>query len=246
MEPFHIVGNIYYVGVAGVSSFLITTPAGGILLDAGFPETAPLIEKSIVGLGFRIEYVKLLLNSHAHYDHAGGLAELKRRTGASLVVSEGDAPKLRKGEGSDFPAVIVDRTIHDRETVQLGDVKLTARVTPGHTKGCTTWTTYATEGGKTYDVVFYCSTTVVDRLVDNRGYPQIVTDYQRSFFELRGLPCDVFLAPHGSFFRLDEKRAKAAVSNTNPFIDSTELRTYVEKSERDFQNELNGQQRVSR
>ena len=249
VKPFRIIGNIYYVGMSGVTSFLITTPQGDILLDGGFPESAPLIEKNIAALGFRIQDVKYLLNSHAHFDHSGGLAELRRLSGAQMVASRADGEMLESGGQGDFPswkdslfpAVKVDRVIADGETVQLGEVTMTAVLTPGHTKGCTTWTLPVQESGKTYQVVFYCSTSVPGyRLVDNPKYPQIVPDYEHSFARLRRLPCDVFLAPHADFFHLDEKRARMG-KGPNPFIDPTEFRAYLDSSERDFQRELQKQ-----
>jgi metallo-beta-lactamase class B len=251
VTPFRIIGNVYYVGVSGVTSFLITTPQGHILLDGGFPETAPLIEKNIAALGFRLQDVKILLNSHAHYDHCGGLAQLKRLSGAQMVASRADGEVLESGgrvsfegwKNSGFPAVKVDRVIADGETVKVGDVGLTAILTPGHTKGCTTWTMPVTESGKTYHVVFYCSTTVPGyRLVDNPKYPQIVSDYEHSFKKLRQLPCDVFLAPHGGFFHLDEKRARLGKGGANPFIDRAEFGAFLNQSEQDFYRELKRQQ----
>lgn len=251
VKPFRIIGNVYYVGVSGVTSFLITTPQGHILLDGGFPETAPLIEKNIATIGFRIQDVKILLNSHAHYDHCGGLAELKRLSGAQMVASRADGEVLESGgrvgfegwKNSGFPAVKVDRVIANGETVKVGDVGLTAVLTPGHTKGCTTWTMPVTESDKTYHVVFYCSTSVPGyRLVNNPKYPQIVSDYEHSFAKLRQLPCDVFLAPHGGFFHLDEKRARMGKGGANPFIDPAEFRAFLKRSEQDFYRELKVQQ----
>src|SRR5687768_559502 len=145
-EPFRIIGNIYYVGAAGVSAFLIRTNEGSILLDGGLPETAPLIAQSIKALGFDIRDVKYLLNSHAHFDHAGGLAELKRLTGAALLMSYWDAAALENGAQT-VPAVAADKRLQDRETVALGGTTLTAHITAGHTKGCTTWTMRTEEGG---------------------------------------------------------------------------------------------------
>jgi metallo-beta-lactamase class B len=246
VPPFHIIGNIYYVGVAGVSSFLIVTPQGDILLDGGLPESAPLIEKSIATLGFRIADVKYLLNSHAHFDHAGGLAELRRASGAKLIASRGDTPVLTTGKQVGFPdsfPVHVDRVIDDGATVELGGVVLTAHLTPGHTKGCTTWTMPVTDSGKTYNVLFYCSTSVVDRLVHNARYPGIVADYEASFRKLRTLPCDVFLGPHGEFFHLEEKRQRLAAGGPNPFIDPAEFPAYVDQSERDFRATLAREQK---
>jgi metallo-beta-lactamase class B len=240
VKPFRIIGNIYYVGAANVSSFLIRTPQGAILLDGGLPETAPLIEKSIAGLGFSIKDVKFLLNSHAHYDHCGGLAELKKQSGARMIASQRDAAVLTsaKGGAGPFLAVPVDRVIADNQTVQLGGVTLTAHITPGHTKGCTTWTTPVSDHGKTYQVVFYCSTSVVDKLVNNAGYPNIVSDYERSFAELRKMPCDVFLAPHAGFFNLEEKRKQLDAGKLDAFVDPTEMQKFVDESERAFHEEL--------
>jgi metallo-beta-lactamase class B len=241
IAPFHVVGNIQYVGAAGVSAFLITTPKGSILLDGGLPETAPLIERSIAQLGFRVSDVKVLLNSHAHFDHAGGLAELKRKTKASLAVSRGDARSIEAGSATQ-PAVKVDRRLKDGDTVELGGTVLTAHVTPGHTPGCTTWTMNTEEGGKTLRVVFYCSTSVVDRLLGNHDYPGIVTDYERSFPVLRALPCDVFLGPHPSFFGMQDKLLRRAAGSPNPFIDPEELARYVAASEQQFRRALAAEQ----
>jgi metallo-beta-lactamase class B len=245
VKPFRIIGDahggdIYYVGAANVSSFFIRTPQGAILLDGGLPETAPLIETSIAELGFSIKDVKYLLNSHAHYDHCGGLAELKKRSGARMIASERDRTVLVSGKGGagPFPAVSVDRVIGDKQTVQLGGVTLTAHITPGHTKGCTTWTMPVSDGGKTYRVVFYCSTSVVDKLVNNSGYPDIVSDYERSFAELKKMPCDVFLGPHAEFFRLDEKRRQLDAGKLDAFVDPTEMQKFVNESEREFRQRL--------
>lgn len=244
MKPFRVIGNVYYVGVSGVSSFLITTPKGLILLDGGLPESAPLIEKNIAALGFKLSDVKYLLNSHAHFDHSGGLAELKRLSGAQLVASRRDSNALTEGKDNSYPPVKVDRAIDDQATVQLGDVTLTAHLTPGHTRGCTTWTTLVSENGKTYNVMFFCSTTVAgNRLVNNTEYPQIVSDYRQSFTKLKKLSCDVFLAPHGEFFHLAEKQKKISAGGPNPFIDPTEFSAFIKQSEQDFERELKEQQR---
>jgi metallo-beta-lactamase class B len=214
VRPFRIAGNIYYVGASDVTSFLITTERGHILLDGGLPETAPLILASIRALGFRPQDVKLILNSHAHYDHAGGLAELRRVTGARVVASAGDSALLARGGLGDpnfgdrlpFPPIQPDSVVHDRSAITLGGTTLVARVTPGHTRGCTTWTTTVVEGANRHGVVFICSATVPGyRLVGNTAYPDIVSDYRRTFDILRSLRCEVFLAAHGSFFSLLDK-----------------------------------------
>lgn len=248
--PFHVIGNIYYVGTAGLGSYLITSPQGSILLDGALPESAPLIEKNVATLGFHMHDVKYLLTTHAHYDHAGGLAELKRAAGgARMVSSRGDAATLNSGFQSSygagwdshFPAVKVDRIIQDGEAVRVGDVALTAVLTPGHTKGCTTWTMPVSEAGKTLHVVFYCSTSVPGyHLLNNSYYPQIVSDYEHSFAVLQKLPCDVFLSNHAEFFHLSEKLAESKQPGrlSNPFIDPGEMQRFVAESKVDFEAEL--------
>ena len=243
VAPFHIIGNVYYVGASDVTSFLIVTPAGDILLDGGYPETAPQIEANIPKLGFRLADVKFLLNSHAHFDHAGGLAELKKRTGAKLVAMDGDAQVLASGGKTDFafggkgllfPIVKPDRVIHDGDTVTLGGVVMTAHLTAGHTRGDTTWTMTTEDGGKPYHVVFVGSVSVLSeyRLTKPESYPGIAADYERSFAVLKSLPCEVFLGPHGSFFNLTEKReALAKGAKENPFIDPAGYQEYVKRFE---------------
>lgn len=252
VKPFKVIGNVYYVGAAEVSSFLITTAQGHILLDSGFLETVPQIKQNVAQLGFRFEDIKILINSHAHADHAGGFAQLKQLTGAKLMVMEGDVEQLARGGKNDpnfgdrflFQPVTTDRALRDGDTVQLGDVTMTARHTPGHTKGCTTWTMKVREGAKVYDVVFIGSTTAPGyRLIDNPNHPNIVEDYELTFRLLKTLPCDVFLAPHGSFFSLQGKiKRRGEGAAQNPFVDKYEFRRFVERSESDFRAELKRQQ----
>ena len=232
VKPFNVIGNVYYVGATEVSSYLITTSEGHILLDSGFLETVPQIQQNVAQLGFRFQDIKILLNSHAHYDHAGGMARLKELTRAKLMVSEGDVAQLARGGKDDpnfgdrflFTPVTVDRKVHDGDTVKLGDVVLTAHLTPGHTKGCTTWTMKVRDGGKSYDVAFVGSTTAPGyKLAGNDKYPDIVQDYERTFRLLKGLPVDVFLAAHGSAFGLLEKMNLLSQWQHNPFIDPTGL-----------------------
>jgi metallo-beta-lactamase class B len=256
VKPFRVVGNIYYVGVAGVTSFLITTPGGHILLDGGFVETAPLIQDSINQLGFKLEDVKVLLNSHAHFDHAGGLARLKELTGARLMISEGDAELISQGGKGDFfwgdkgpfPAAKVDRVLRDKDTVELGGVKMIARITPGHTKGNTTWTMKVQEDGKELDVVFAGSTTVPGyKLLNNSLYPNIVEDYARSFALLKSLKCDVLLGPHGGFFDMDKKRLRQEKGEKlNPFIDPQALKRFINWTEKAYQEQLEKERRAQR
>lgn len=251
MEPFRIAGNIYYVGTAGLASYLITTPQGDILLDGGLPESAPRIEQSIAKLGFHLTDVKILLNSHAHFDHAGGLAALKKATGAQLVASRLDGEMITQGRqvyfdldpDRKFPPAKVDRFIQDGGTVELGGTTLTAHLTPGHSLGCTTWTMPVVDAGKTYNVVFFCSTTFVGfHFFNNPKNPHLVDDFNTTFAKLHQLPCDIFLAPHGEFFHLQEKRARMQAGGPNPFIDPTEFATLVNASEQDFRREVALQQ----
>jgi len=251
MAPFRIAGNIYYVGTSNLASYLITTPQGDILLDGGLPESAPLIEKSIAEMGFHLSDVKLIINSHAHFDHAGGLATLKRDTRAQLIASRADGEMISQGRqlyfdlGPDtrFPAAKVDRFIGDGGTLQLGDTVLTAHLTPGHSLGCTTWTMPVVEGAKTYNVVFFCSTTFVGfRFLNNPKNTHLIEDFNTTFVKLHQLPCDIFLAPHGEFFHLSEKRARMRAGGANPFIDPTEFAAYVNASEQDFRREVARQQ----
>jgi metallo-beta-lactamase class B len=248
VKPYRIISNVWYVGASGVTSFLITTSKGHILLDSGLPETVPLIKQNVAQLGFKMADVKILLNSHAHYDHAGGLAELKELTGAKLMATAPDAELLARGGKDDFTwgdqyafkAVQTDRMLKDGDEVKLGEVTMIARLTPGHTKGSTTWTMKAKEGGRTYDIVFASSVSAPGyTLVGNEKYPQIAEDYARSFQILKSLPCDVFLAPHSEFFSMKEKMKRLEQRATpNPFIDPRGYRDYVADGEKNIQETL--------
>lgn len=250
-RPFRIIGNIYYVGDSDVTSFLIVTPAGDILIDGGYVATAPRIERNIRALDFRLHDVKILLNTHAHFDHAGGLAQLKRDTGAKFEAMQGDAAVLANGGRGDFyfgdraifPPVKPDRILHDGDTVALGGQSLRAVLTSGHTKGCTTWTWTVKDDGRLYHVVDVCSATVLPgyRLLGNAKYPGIAHDYARTFRHLASLPCDVFLGAHGSFFSMQEKLAKLHANGTggpNPFIDPAGYRRYVRIDKAEFEKRL--------
>jgi metallo-beta-lactamase class B len=218
VTPFRIAGNLYYVGANELTSYLIATPKGHIVLDGGLKETAPQILANIRALGFKPEDVKILLNSHAHTDHAGGLAELKRVTGAMFYASRADIPQLARGGTDDpqfgerfpFPGVVADRIVEDGMHITLGGTTMVAHLTPGHTPGCTTWTTRVRENGEGLDVVFVGSPTVPSeyRLIDNPRYPNAIADYRKQFATLKTLGCDIFLASHGNFFGLDEMIAK--------------------------------------
>ncbi len=245
VKPYRIIANIWYVGASGVTSFLITTSKGHILLDSGLPETVTQIKQNVERLGFKMSDIKTLINRHAHYDNAGGLAELKDLTGASLMATEADAALLERGGKDDFQwgdkypykPVKADRLLRDGDQVDLGEVRLTARLTPGHTKGSTTWTMKALEEGKQYDVVFATSVSAPGyNLVNNDKYPRITDDYRRSFQILKSLPCDVFLGPHAEFFSMKEKMAHMEKgAKPNPFIDPSGYREYIAKGEKDIQ-----------
>jgi metallo-beta-lactamase class B len=249
VAPFRILGNLHYVGASDVTAFLLATDRGLILLDGGFVETAPQIRDNIARLGFRLRDVKILLNSHAHFDHAGGLAQLKAWTGARLYASPGDAPLLEAGGRADpffgdtlaFPPVKVDRLLRDGEAVTLGDTTLVAHLTPGHTRGCTTWSTRVVEGGRRYDVVFVGSTSVLAgyRLLDRPTYPGIAGDYARTFATLAALPCDVFLGSHASFYGGAEKaRRLREGADPNPFVDPRGYRAFVAQAEAAYRERL--------
>ncbi|ATQ42191.1 subclass B3 metallo-beta-lactamase [Caulobacter mirabilis] len=243
-EPFHLADNLYYVGSAGLSAWLLTTPKGHILIDAPMAENVPAIEANIRKLGFRVEDVKILLNSHAHFDHAAGLAAIKRDSGAQLAAAAGDVQQLQTGTyvgvetraDLKFPPVKVDRVLKDGDTVSLGGVTLTARVTAGHSPGCTTWAFPLKVDGRTRQALYYCSTSVaLNRLAPKPQYPGIVDDYRKTFRTLEATKADVFLAPHAEQFDLAEKRARLKPGRPNPFVDPTELQRIVAESKADFE-----------
>jgi len=247
--PLRIIGNIYYVGANEVTSFLIATPKGHVLIDGGFKETAPMIERNIEKLGFQLNDVKVLLNSHAHLDHAGGLAELKRVTGAKLYASGPDTPLLARGGLDDpqfgnrlpFPPVEPDHIVADGERVTIDGAMLTAHITAGHTPGCTTWTMNVRDGATTRHVVFFCSPSVPQeyRLVNNPRYPAIAEDYRKEFATLKSLPCDVPLGSHGSFFDLEGKRNRLVTgARPNPFLDPKGCADLISLFEKRFEETL--------
>lgn len=246
-EPFRIIGNVYYVGSEGISSFLITTKKGHILIDGGFEETAPQIISNIKRLGFDISQVRILLNSHSHYDHAGGLSELKQKSGARLLVTGPEARMLAQGGRNDFAygdelpyaKVTADQIIRDGETIRLGNESIVALSTPGHTKGATTFLMTVTENGKPYKVVFASSISAPGyQLKNNRKYPRVASDLQKSFAILEKLPCDVFLTFHSGFFNMLEKRGRIEKVGGNPFIDRDGLRAYVKTMREQFLTQL--------
>ena len=256
--PYKIGDNLYFVGSAGLSSFLITTPKGHILIDSGLPGAAKGIEDSIAMLGFKPADVKILLNTHAHFDHTGGFAELKADTGAKLFASAADRKALETGKyiGSeevadyDFPPVKVDKLVKDGGAVSLGGTTLTAHLTPGHTAGCTTWTFPVKIDGAVHQAVVFCSISVAaNRLVSKtRGpqYPGIVEDYRRGFAKLKSIKADVFLAPHTAQFGAPAKVAKMGAGGTSPFIDPDELGVVTARYEKLFDEALASQTAAAR
>lgn len=244
--PFKVMDNIYFVGTEDLGSFLITTPAGHILINSDFETTVPQIRAGVEKLGFKFTDIKILLGSHAHGDHMEGDALVKELTGAQVVVMEQDVPALSRmtPQGKPHP---MDRVIHDGEEVKLGGVTLVAHLTPGHTKGCTTWTLKAQDKGKTYNVVILGSIGVNPGyiLVNNKDYPQIADDYVRGFKVLRALPCDVFLGSHSRFYGMPEKYAKLKDGGPNPFIDPAGYRAHLDLQEKNFKEKLAEQQQAS-
>ncbi|MBV9508074.1 MAG: subclass B3 metallo-beta-lactamase [Acidobacteriia bacterium] len=244
--PHKIVGNLYFVGSEQLASFLITTPEGNILINSDFEQTVPVIRASVEKLGFRFSDIKILLGSHAHGDHMEGDAMVKELTGARVMAMEQDVPALRnmKPGGKPHP---IDRILHDGDEVTLGGTTLVAHLTPGHTKGCTTWTMKAQEGGKTYNVLILGSINVNPGfvLVGNKEYPQIADDYARSFKVLRGLPCDIFLGSHGAFYGMTEKYAKLQKGEGNPFIDPAGYKAYIDDREKAFHATLEQQKQAA-
>jgi len=246
--PFRIAGNIYYVGTSGVAQFLIVTPQGHILLDSGFEASVPGLADNVRALGFRFEDVKLLLASHAHIDHVQGHALVRRMTGAQVVASAPDAPVIAGGGKGEpvFEGVYawtpcpVDRVVADGERVTLGGTTLVAHLTPGHTRGATTWTMEVNEGGRALAVVFFPSANVNPgvHLVDNARYPEIASDFQRSFAIWKSLPCDVPLGAHGAFFDMETKHKRLASGDASAFIDPEGYRRLVADAEKRFQEQL--------
>lgn len=253
-DPIRIVGNIYYVGTRGLSSFLIVTPAGGVLIDSGEAASVPFIRANVERLGLRLSDVRLLLAGHAHYDHIGGQAELKRLTGALTVAMDADLEAIESGVdrsalGSQgWTPIKIDRVVKDGETVSLGGMTLTAHLTPGHTQGCTTWTTDVVEDGRRYKVAFVCSVTVNEgvHLVGNARVPAIADHYARTFRVLRDLKPDVFVAEHGSVFDLEGKAEKARTlqkGQPNPFVDPEGYERFVTKAEDAYLTQLRAEKK---
>lgn len=254
-EPFEIFDDVYWVGTAGLAAYLFTTPDGHILLDVGLPQNAELVEASIRKLGFDVADIRYLLNSHAHFDHSGGLAQLKAASGAQMLASAADRPALETGvypgwesrTDFNFPPVEVDRVIEDGDTVSLGGVTLTAHLTPGHSPGCTSWAFTARENGREHDALVFCSASVaLNRLWPEPQYQGIVDDYRKTFRRMKTLTVDAYLTPHTEQFDLWEKHARLHEGGAHPFVDPGEKDRKLAGFEAAFEAALAAQGRVAR
>jgi metallo-beta-lactamase class B len=253
--PHRVVGNVYFVGSLSLASYLITTPQGHILINSNLESSVPMIRAGVEKLGFKFSDVKILLISHAHWDHCAGSAHVKELTGAKYMVMEQDVPEIEAGgkgnfhygndPGTFYKPTKVDRVLHDGDDVKLGGTVLTAHLTPGHTKGCTTWTMKATDGGKTYDVVIVGSPNVNGgyKLVNNAQYPGIAEDYEKTFRVLKSLHCDVFLGAHGDYYGMDKKFSRMKPDGPNVFIDPDGYQAYIAEREKVFRTELERQKK---
>jgi metallo-beta-lactamase class B len=257
-NPYRVIGNVYYVGSKDLASFLIATPQGHILINSNLASSVPMIRRNVEALGFRFSDIKILLISHAHFDHAAGSAEIKRLTHARYMVMDADVPVVESGGRDDFalgsspkywfPKTKVDRVLHDGDEVRLGNAVLVAHLTPGHTKGCTTWTMKVSEGGRVYDVVIVGSATFLSsyKLVGDAAYPKMAQDFESTFRTLKALPCDVFLGAHGSYYGMLRKFDDMKAGTANPFIDPAGYQSYVAEKDKEFLAELAKQTAASR
>ncbi len=245
--PYKVIGNVYYVGTKGLANFLITTPDGNILINSDFERNVPTIRTSVEKLGFRFRDTKILLGSHAHGDHMAGDAMVKELTGALVMAMAEDVPALEKMRPGNKPHPI-DRVLHDGDRVTLGNTTLVAHLTPGHTKGCTTWTMKVQDSGKTYDVVIVGSVNVNQgyMLVGNKYYPEIADDFARTFKILQSLPVDVFLGAHGDYYGMEDKYARMKTGGPNPFIDPDGYHAYLSERQRAFEAEWEKQKVTAR
>ena len=247
---YRIADNLYYVGTKGLASYLITGPSGHVLINSDLEANVPQIKASVEQAGFNFGDIKILLISHAHWDHDAGSALVKRMTGARYMVMDGDVSVVETGGKTDFhygnpakedyPPAKVDRVLHDGDSVSLGGNVLVARLTAGHTKGCTTWTMKARDNGKTYDVVIVGSPNVNPgyRLVNNEKYPAIARDFERTFRVLDSLPADIFLGAHGSYFDMEAKYARWKRGDRSAFVDREGYRKFVSDRKLTFRREL--------
>lgn len=257
--PHPIADNLYYVGSKGLASYLVTTPKGHILINPDFETTVPLLRSNVEKLGFKFTDIKILLNSHAHDDHVGGMALARELSGADVYVMKGDEKVVETGGAGFFPRTWkptpVKRVLRDGEKVTLGGATLTAVRTPGHTRGCTTWTMKVKHLGKIRNAVIVCSPNVNGnyRLVDDKAagrapavehayhYPEIVSDYEKSFRIWKGLPCDIFLGAHGNYYGMEDKYQRFAKGDKEAFVDPAGYAAYIDERERAFRKKLEDQ-----
>jgi metallo-beta-lactamase class B len=246
-EPFQLIDNIYYVGTDGIAVYIIKTSDGLILMDTGVPQSTGMIKDHIAKLGFKVSDIKIILNSHAHFDHTGGFAEIKKETGAQLIAGARDKPLLESGtypgdeKNTDigFPSVEVDRTVTEGDKVTLGSTTLTAHATPGHSPGCTSWEMTVKDGSENREVLFFCSGTVaLNRLVGNPTHAGIVDDYRSTYAKVKAMKIDVLLGPHPEVYGMQAKRAAMKDGAPNPFVKPGELATYAATLEQDFDKQL--------
>jgi len=235
---FKIAGNLYYVGTADLAVYLVRTPQGHILINSDFAEDVPTIRKSIEQLGFKYSDTKIVLISHAHGDHDEGVGQIQKDTGARVMVMEGDVAEVQS-TAPGRPGAKVERTLHDGDKVELGGSTLVAHLTPGHTRGCTTWTMQVDEGGKKLNAVIIGSPNVNAGyiLVGNKNYPTIAQDYEKTFAVLKRLPVDLFLGAHGAYFGMKAKYERMKAGGANPFIDPAGYNVYVTEREGAFRKE---------
>ncbi|HEY5329190.1 MAG TPA: subclass B3 metallo-beta-lactamase [Acidobacteriaceae bacterium] len=252
IAPFRIADNLYYVGSQDLASYLIVTPKGDILINSNLESSPPQIRHSVEQLGFKFTDIKILLISHAHFDHDAGSAAILQQTGAKYMVMDADVPSVEDGGVTDFayggkqqyPPAKVSRILHDGETVLLGGTVLTAHKTPGHTRGCTTWTMTAKDNGVARNVVIVGSWNVNPgyRLVDTKArpasYPGIAADYVHTFDVLRALPCDIFLGAHGDYFNMLEKLKRVPAEGSAVWVDPDGYKAAVAERQQAFEAEL--------
>lgn len=263
IEPFRITENLFYVGSQDLASYLVTTPKGHILINANLDSSPPLIKSSVEKLKFRWKDIKIVLNSQAHMDHVGGLAQILKETGAKNFVMEWDAEVVKSGGETDFipslrkdgrfqPAK-VDRVLHHQSKVSLGGITLTAHKTAGHTRGCTTWT-MASElptGKKKLNVVivggtgFWSEFKLVSKPNDPESYPGIAQDFRKTFSLLEKLPCDIFLGAHGIYFDLESKLKKSSIIGGRAFVDPAGYKVYIKAAKLRFMSEFKKQKTAS-
>lgn len=246
-EPFHLIDNIYYVGTDGIAVYIIKTSGGLILMDTAHPQSTGMLKDNIAKLGFKESDIKIILNTHAHFDHTGGFAEIKKDTGAQLIAGLRDKPLLEAGvypgdeKNTDigFPPVKVDRAVSEGDKVTLGDTTLTAHATPGHSPGCTSWEMTVKDGDQNREVLFFCSGTVaLNRLVGNPTHAGIVDDYKSTYAKIKAMKIDVLLGPHPEVYGMQEKRAQQKDGAPNPFVKPDELQAYAATLETDFDKAL--------